>query len=144
MILLNCLGSYDSHILEDMEDEKYLLNSFVNGITVAFALDKTITDIQIFSGKDDEFKQYRKSIPFDLSFDITRNTVHKIMGIPQKSGKETTVPILGILPAWDLYQKNHVELYIDYTHTQDSLFSITIRLDQYDNQFDQDLLGCVT
>ena len=128
-------GSAGSHELEDMEGEYHLI-SLVNGIIVVFSLEKIITEIEIISNQEklqtlqEDFHTYKKNIPFGISFPMTREQIHNLLGTPKQSGEDRNIPILGHCPSWDLYEyhNQNVELFIQYSQNQTSILSITIRV----------------
>jgi len=114
--------------IEIIGGEKYY--SFQkNGVEIICNMGNRITSIMFFSGYKDDFKAYKKPLPYKLSFSYNRLMVRKKIGQPFKSsdgGEE--VPFFGRSLSWDAYKIEDCVIHLEYASGNKSIALVTVMI----------------
>ncbi|TIT77765.1 MAG: hypothetical protein E5W56_07875 [Mesorhizobium sp.] len=134
MRLLDFLGKPASHLLtsdpfklwdfersvdDDLPEQTVNFEAGRQGFSFTCDSDETINTI--FVESDD----FDKSL-IEISFSTRRWEVQSILGLPSKSGKPHTDPILGEYGPWDRYDEERYSIHIEYQPYADRIRRITL------------------
>ena len=98
--------------LEDIEGRTYF---GARGLGVSFvAADGRITTVHVHVQPDGEHGAYRADLPWGLRQDMRRVDVRSVLGIPERSGEQTNVPVLGVGAPWDRFSTHGLLLHVRY------------------------------
>ncbi len=111
--------------LEQIVDQSYV--SFLTlGISLVLPDNQTVSVIQLHGDQHEGFTGYADALPCGLSFSMNRVAVRNALGIPEKSGEEKAVPVLGKKPGWDSFLVRGVRLHIAYTPGSNAIRLVTL------------------
>lgn len=111
--------------MEYIGDQGYL--SFRSrGLSLVFMSSGIVGVVNIHSQGDGEYNGYVKDLPGDLSFNMSRADVRKLLGLPKKSGEIQDIPILGLQPSWDGFYIEGFAMYVRYSFEENSIERIVI------------------
>ena len=97
---------------EDIEGRTYF---GARGLGVSFvAADGRITTVHVHVQPDAENGAYRADLPWGLRRDMRRDDVRSLLGIPERSGEQTNVPVLGVRAPWDRFSSHGLLLHVRY------------------------------
>lgn len=107
-------------------DEPLVNYSFKNnGLEFQCDNDERISVIFMFA---DKFNGFPEDL-LEIAFSKSRAQTLEHFGVPSKSGKKTTHPILGEYGPWDRFSRAGHEIHIQYRTTADSIQQITFMRD---------------
>jgi hypothetical protein len=112
---------------KDEELNYFTIQSFSDGIEFALNKDKLLHSIFLQSADHEGYEQYRGSIPFGLSFDLSQKDVRNKMGAPTTTGggSKSTVS-RDVIPYWDRYDFPEFSFNVRYKSDKISIEVITI------------------
>lgn len=85
-----------------------------------------IVSIHFYAEGRDGYAKYKGDIIGGVSFDMSRTAIRKLLGMPKSFKDAYTVPILGKMPAWDLFLKDGYSIHVEYEASEKSVSLITI------------------
>jgi hypothetical protein len=60
------------------------------------------------------YRPYSHPLSHGLQPEMTRQVVRGLLGVPYRAGEQTSIPVLGASPAWDLFEVDCVCLNVQY------------------------------
>ena len=97
---------------EDIEGETYF-GAWARGVSFV-AADGRITTVHVHVQPDPLYGAFRGDLPSGLRPDMTRADVRILLGTPEGSGEQTTIPVLGAKGAWDRFPSHGLLLHVGY------------------------------
>lgn len=99
-------------IEKDEFDEEYFISSLDNGVTVLFNSMKICKVIFLFNSSEDGF--FKGSLPLGLTFDMDRQSILNLIGLPTEQKKGGRVKILDEYINWIRYDFNKVSFHLQF------------------------------
>lgn len=84
------------------------------GFSLVLDDEDRISTIQLYRHGHQGFGRYAGATPGGLSFEMDRNAVRRRLGQPLDSGAAKTLPLLGAMPAWDVFRVGVHRLHVEY------------------------------
>jgi hypothetical protein len=82
--------------------------------------------VHLYSDGHEGFSQYAGPLPGGISFSTDRAEVRRRLGVPDRSGEETVMPILGKMPPWDTFHVDNLRVHVEYTPGVKSIRLVTV------------------
>ena len=121
----NVLRGVELPELERIEDRSYL-SVLSSGISFVFLDNETVGAIQLHAQDHEDFIGYAEPLPENLSFNMSRAEVRRLLGEPNQHGEEQEVIFLGKKPAWDAFLIDDVKIHLEYNFSESQIQLITI------------------
>lgn len=87
-----------------------------------------IVSIHFYAEGRDGYAGYKGGVLGGVSFAMSRTAVRELLGLPESFKDAYTVPILGKMPAWDLFSKDGYSIHVEYDVSEKSASLITISI----------------
>jgi len=111
--------------LEEGVDVLMLFNP-IFGIDLILTMGQITKAIHFYSGKEDHIKRFSDKLPFDLSFELSKEQTRRKFGEPQQSGGGDFSFLYGITPNWDKYFFENFSLHFQFSEDEGAIDVITI------------------
>jgi hypothetical protein len=111
LAVLALLGLNSAPTKEKIGDRDYV-ELKARGISLVLRNDHVLA-VQLHAGGRDSFSRYDGPIMGGATFEMTRDDLRNLLGVPQRSGEATT-GILGKMPPWDRWSLGGVCLHAEY------------------------------
>ncbi len=108
--LLTAVGALT---VETIEGRRYASRPD-RGFSLVLDEDDRISTVQLYRHGHQGFSRYAGATPGGLSFEMDRAAVRGRLGPPLDSGAEKTLPLLGRMPAWDVFHVGACRLHVEY------------------------------
>jgi hypothetical protein len=112
----------------DIEGFKYL-SAREEGISLSLSKTLEVKSVFLFAEGVDGFRQYKHSLPNELSFLSSRAVICQQLGAPSRSGEAGGIGIMAVSFAWDRYDLDRDYLHIEYTKGENRIRILTIGRD---------------
>lgn len=96
------------------------------GLSLVLPDNETVAAIQLHADKHEGFAGFADPLPQGLGFHMSRSEVRATLGVPEKSGEEKEVLLLGKKPAWDSFIVGEVRLHVEYLPGSNGIQLITV------------------
>jgi len=117
---------FDKSVDDDLEETITNYVFIKHGLALSCDADGKISSIFLYS---DKYNGFDESL-FEIPFSLRREQVLAHFGIPAKSGKQHSDPILGEYGEWDRFTQANYVIHIEYRRDCDGIKMITLmRLD---------------
>jgi len=111
--------NFERSVDDDFPEQTINYAANQQGFSLTCDSDETINTIFVESDGID------RSL-IDIPFSTKRWEVQSMLGVPSKSGKPHSDPILGEYGAWDRYDQEHHSIHVEYAPRADRIRRITI------------------
>jgi hypothetical protein len=109
---------------EQIDDRSYVS---LRPMGISLVLDnRTVSAVHLYSDGHEGFSQYAGPLPGGISFSTDRAEVRRRLGVPDRSGEETVMPILGKMPPWDTFHVDNLRVHVEYTPGVKSIRLVTV------------------
>ena len=98
---------------EEIENQNYIDFPEV-GVSVVLPDKVTVGAIHLHSPGHENFRGYTGSLPHGLKFNMSRSAVRALLGNPEASREEQSVPVLGWKSAWDNFVVEGFRIHVAY------------------------------
>lgn len=132
---------FDGIRMGEDDGVSYLLNAS-EGINMVLSDQSYVRSVHLFSGNDYNCNSFDGSIPFELTFRMSRHVINRKFGHPDRKGGGYT-DFLGFLPAWDKYFLENCSLYVQYSIDQKNIELMAIASVGMESYLDIGLPGSV-
>ncbi len=106
------------------EDVYYMINK-EKGIDIMLSNDNIITSIHFYSGEHGDSKAYTDKLPNGISFCLSRENIHSLFGVPDKTGGGEFNVFFGRVKKWDKYFYADYSVHLEYSDSEDKILLIT-------------------
>lgn len=110
---------------ERIEDQSYI-GAPDYGISVVLPDHETVAAVHLFAGTTSEMSRYPYELPEGLTFDMSRKEIRGLLGEPEQQGEESTVPVLGRMPPWDIFARGGHRIHVEYDWGENRLRLVTL------------------
>ncbi|RZF29099.1 hypothetical protein EVC45_14915 [Paraburkholderia sp. UYCP14C] len=84
------------------------------GLSLVLPDNEMVGAVHLHADKHEGFAGFASPLPRGLGFHMSRSEVRATLGVPEKSGEEKEVLLLGKKPAWDSFIVGEVRLHVEY------------------------------
>ncbi|MBY4770297.1 hypothetical protein [Burkholderia ambifaria] len=84
------------------------------GVSLVLPDNETVAAVQLHADRHEGFVGFAGCLPSGLAFDMNRSETRSILGVPEKSGEERELPLLGKKSAWDSFTVGELRLHVEY------------------------------
>lgn len=116
--------------LEKIGEDIYL-GGELDGIVFSFINGTNLTQIDYYSDGYNGFAEYLGTLPKKISFQMSQDKIHTILGQPDTFQNQRTIPVIGKIPAAESYNFERYRLLLRYSEDLSSLLLITITAEMH-------------
>lgn len=111
--------------IERIGDQSYISEQSL-GLSATLPDHENIGVVQLYSDGHEGYAEYVQTLPCGLSFDMSQERVRESLGSPDVAGDERQVPVLGLIPAWDLFRRDAYDLHVRYDFDRQCIQMISL------------------
>jgi hypothetical protein len=116
---------FSSVPIEKGIDVFYILNAN-KGIDVIVKEGFIVNSVHFYSGKQDGIVQFTETLPFNLSFDLSKEKIINLLGTPDSTGGGDFSFLYGKTPFWIKYEFERFYFHTELTENESQINLITI------------------
>lgn len=108
------------------QDGRSYLEMPATGVSFVLSDDDHVTTVHLYSENRHEYSQYISSMPFGLSFAMSRDAVRSLLGKPERAMDAADHPLLGKMMARDIFTHDEYSVSVEYMPRLDGISLISI------------------
>lgn len=121
--LIKSLGELPKYL--KIEDRVYV-EFRESGLSLLVHQDERVGTIHFYRENIDSYSEFKMDLPLGIRFSDSRRVIRERLGPPIASGGSIIMDIGGLIPAWDLYEKQGATVNIQYNTLEDGVDLVTI------------------
>lgn len=98
------------------------------GVELVLAGDGAVSDVMLHGPGVLGVREYAGELPEGLRFAMGREEVRALLGAPSRSAELGVLPVLGLHPAWDRYERAGHRLHVQYAFDLDGVRRVSLAL----------------